>query len=230
MNASSDSLSTQARQLHDLATKETKPTSINPASVAGSGSAWAAPLCRVRYSPRLFATAFFGAGDGDDVQGVFVKGGADRFDLTHQLGRCCLDGDAVVAAVGQTDAGEDEVSVACDRQVVRPIELEHQPFAGKSGDRASDGVAIGGAGDGDVVDGCAGDAAAALADRTSLFDRCGRRGFDADGVGAVFGQCIGEIEFAVGADCQIVRSVELEHQSAAGKPGDRTADGESCGR
>ena len=152
----------------------------------------AAPLGQRRYAgcdtlPRLFAAAFFGAGDGDDVQGVFVKGGADGFDLAHQLGRCCLDGDAVVAAVGQTDAGEDEVAVACDRQVVRPIELEHQPFAGKSGDRASDGVAIGGAGDGDIVDGCAGDAAVALTDRTSLFDRCGRRGFDADDVGAVFG-------------------------------------------
>src|SRR5450759_4631670 len=139
------------------------------------------------FPPRLFAAALFGTGDGDDVQSVFVKGGADGFDLAHLLGRCCLDGDAVVAAVGQTDVGEDEVAVACDRQVVRPIELEHQPFAGKSGDHASDGVAIGGAGDGDIVDGCAGDAAVALTDRTSLFDRCGRRGFDADDVGAVFG-------------------------------------------
>src|SRR5665811_862955 len=119
---------------------------------------------------QLLAAAFF-AGDGDDVHGVAVRCGGDSFDYAFLPSRRCLDGDVVVAAIGQAGVGEDEIAVLCDLYFFPTLELEHQSFTGESGDGAADGVGVGGAGDGDIIDCRAGDAATALADRTGLFDR-----------------------------------------------------------
>ena len=88
--------------------------------------------------PSLFVPAFLGAFDGDDVEGICVKGGADGFDLARLSGRCGFDGHVVVAAIRQAHVGEDEVAVFFDGEVVRPIQLQHQPLANKAGNSAPD--------------------------------------------------------------------------------------------
>src|SRR5512144_720601 len=95
-------------------------------------------------SLRLLVATFAGTGDCDDVQGVGVRRGGDGFGLTGLARRGLLDGDAVVATVGQSDVGEDEVAVLRNLDFLLPLEFEHQSFvlSGKSLDLASDGVAI----------------------------------------------------------------------------------------
>lgn len=137
-------------------------------------------------SQRLFTCALPGAGHGNDMDGVVVRRGADGFDGAHLAGRHGFDGDAIVAAIGQADAGENEIAVLFDRDIVGSVELQPQSFACKPGDLAAYGIAVGGARNGDVVDCRAGDAAATLADRASLFYWRGGRCLDGDSVSVAF--------------------------------------------